>query len=47
MGVFHKAMGDSMEISFDRSSRLIQPDGKTGLHFYRELDTWAKEYEKT
>ncbi|KIX08097.1 uncharacterized protein Z518_02752 [Rhinocladiella mackenziei CBS 650.93] len=45
MGVFHKAMGDGMEISFEPLPSY-STGWKDGLHFYRELDTWAKEYEK-
>ncbi|KIW91262.1 uncharacterized protein Z519_08158 [Cladophialophora bantiana CBS 173.52] len=45
MGVFHKAMGDGMEISFEKLPSY-STGWKDGLHFYRELDTWAKEYEK-
>jgi hypothetical protein len=43
MGVFHKAMGDGMNISF--KDLPSYPKWKDGLHFYRELDTWAKQYE--
>lgn len=46
MGVFHKAMGDGMNISFEKLPSS-STGWKDGLHFYRELDTWAKEYEKT
>ncbi|KIX95377.1 uncharacterized protein Z520_08894 [Fonsecaea multimorphosa CBS 102226] len=45
MGVFHKAMGDGMEISFEKLPSY-STGWKDGLHFYRELDTWAKQYEK-
>ena len=45
MGVFHKAMGDGMEISFEKLPSY-STGWKDGLHFYNELDTWAKEYEK-
>ncbi|KIV88347.1 hypothetical protein PV10_08038 [Exophiala mesophila] len=45
MGVFHKYMGESMQINFD-----VLPSAKSGwkdgLHFYRELNTWFKDYEK-
>ncbi|KAJ9609957.1 hypothetical protein H2200_006287 [Cladophialophora chaetospira] len=46
MGVFHKAMGDGMNISFEKLPSY-STGWKDGLHFYHELDTWAKEYEKT
>lgn len=46
MGVFHKAMGDGMNISFEKLPSY-STGWKDGLHFYRELDTWAKQYEKT
>jgi len=43
-GVFHKSIGDAMEIDY---SSL--PSGKTGfrdgLHFYDELQTWKDAYE--
>ncbi|KAJ9497959.1 hypothetical protein LTR99_002965 [Exophiala xenobiotica] len=45
MGVFHKAMGDGMGISFEPLPSY-SIGWKDGLHFYRELDTWAKEYER-
>ncbi|ETI22121.1 hypothetical protein G647_06193 [Cladophialophora carrionii CBS 160.54] len=45
MGVFHKAMGDGMDISFEKLPSY-STGWKDGLHFYRELDTWAKDYEK-
>ena len=42
---FHKSMGDAMDIKYD-----VLPGRKTGwkdgLQFYRELDEWAKDYEK-
>ena len=45
LATFHKSMGDAMEISYD-----VLPGSKTGwkdgLHFYRELDEWAKKYEE-
>jgi hypothetical protein len=44
MGVFHKAMGDGMNISFEPLPSY-HTGWKDGLHFYRELDTWAKAYE--
>ncbi len=44
MGVFHKAMGDQMEISFEKLPSY-STGWKDGLHFYRELDAWAKQYE--
>ena len=44
-GVFHKSMGDAMDISFD-----ALPSAKTGfrdgLAFYAELEAWSVEYEK-
>lgn len=44
IATFHKTMGESMHISFDPL-----PSSKTGwrdgLHFYEEIDTWAKAYE--
>lgn len=44
VATFHKSMGDAMEIKFD-----VLPGSKTGwkdgLHFYQELDDWAKKYE--
>ncbi|KAH0843092.1 hypothetical protein AYO21_08792 [Fonsecaea monophora] len=46
MGVFHKAMGDGMEISFEKLPSY-STGWKDGLHFYRELDTWSKQYEET
>lgn len=46
MGVFHKAMGDGMDISFEKLPSY-STGWKDGLQFYRELDTWAKEYEET
>ena len=46
MGVFHKAMGDGMQISFEKLPSY-STGWKDGLHFYRELDTWAKKYEAT
>ena len=45
MGVFHKAMGDGMGISFEPLPSY-STGWKDGLHFYRELDTFAKEYER-
>jgi len=45
MGVHHKAMGDSMQISFEKLPSY-STGWKDGLQFYRELDTWAKEYER-
>ncbi|EXJ82053.1 hypothetical protein A1O1_08122 [Capronia coronata CBS 617.96] len=45
MGVFHKAMGDGMDISFEVLPSY-STGWKDGLHFYRELDAWAKEYER-
>ncbi|KAL2414256.1 ER-bound oxygenase mpaB' [Exophiala dermatitidis] len=45
MGVFHKAMGDAMDISFE-ALPSYSTGWKDGLHFYRELDAWAKQYEK-
>lgn len=44
MGVFHKAMGDGMQISFEKLPSY-STGWKDGLHFYSELDSWAKEYE--
>jgi hypothetical protein len=44
MGVFHKAMGDRMEISYEVLPSY-STGWKDGLHFYRELDSWAKQYE--
>ncbi|KAK5030138.1 hypothetical protein LTR13_008451 [Exophiala sideris] len=45
MGVFHKAMGDGMQISFEKLPSY-STGWKDGLQFYHELDAWAKEYEK-
>ncbi|KIW38083.1 uncharacterized protein PV06_10052 [Exophiala oligosperma] len=45
MGVHHKSMGDGMAISFEPLPSY-STGWKDGLHFYRELDEWAKEYEK-
>ena len=45
MGVFHKYMGDSMRISFEPLPSY-KTGWKDGLHFYSEMDAWAKEYEK-
>ncbi|EXJ77408.1 hypothetical protein A1O3_09634 [Capronia epimyces CBS 606.96] len=45
MGVFHKAMGDGMGISF-KVLPSYSTGWKDGLHFYRELDAWAKQYER-
>lgn len=45
IGVFHKALGDAMEIPF-----TVLPSSKTGwrdgLHFAQELFDWILEYEK-
>ena len=46
LGVFHKAMGDAMEISFKKLPSY-STGWKDGFTFFRELDTWAKEYERT
>ena len=45
LGVFHKAMGDGMQISYEVLPSY-STGWKDGLHFYRELDTWSKEYER-
>ncbi|KIW12921.1 hypothetical protein PV08_08108 [Exophiala spinifera] len=45
MGVLHKAMGDGMAISFEPLPSC-STGWKDGLHFYRELDGWAKAYEE-
>lgn len=45
MGVFHKYMGDSMQISFEPLPSY-KSGWKDGLQFYREMDAWAKDYEK-
>ena len=45
IGVFHKAMGDGMQISFGELPSY-STGWQDGLQFYRELDTWAKAYEK-
>lgn len=45
IGTFHKGMGEAMLIKYE-----LLPSNKTGwrdgLHFYQELDEWAKNYEK-
>ncbi|KAB8231143.1 uncharacterized protein BDW43DRAFT_313225 [Aspergillus alliaceus] len=45
IGVFHKALGDAMEISF-----TFLPSHKTGwrdgIHFAQEIFDWTLEYEK-
>lgn len=45
LAVFHKSMGDAMQISFD-----VLPSAKTGfrdgLAFYTELEEWSIDYEK-
>jgi hypothetical protein len=45
LAVFHKSMGDAMEISFD-----VLPSSKTGfrdgLAFYAELEEWSIDYER-
>lgn len=45
VATFHKSMGEAMDIKFD-----ALPSSKTGwkdgLHFYKELDQWAAEYEE-
>lgn len=45
IATFHKSMGEAMQIKYDNlpSNRTGWRDG---LHFYQELDEWAKEYEK-
>ncbi len=45
MGVFHKAMGDGMKISFEKLPSY-STGWKDGLQFFRELNSWAKQYEK-
>lgn len=45
MGVFHKYMGDTMHISFEPLPSY-KTGWKDGLHFYREMETWAKAYEE-
>lgn len=45
MGVYHKYMGQAMQISFEPLPSA-KSGWKDGLAFYRELDTWSKEYER-
>lgn len=44
IATFHKSMGEAMHISYDPlpSSKSGWRDG---LHFYAEIDAWAKSYE--
>lgn len=45
MAVVHKAMGEDMNISFEVLPSY-STGWKDGLHFCRELDAWAREYER-
>ena len=45
IAVFHKGMGDAMEIDFS-CLPSAQQGWTDGLHFYEELDAWSKQYER-
>jgi hypothetical protein len=45
IGVFHKALGDAMEIPFTFLPSH-QPGWKDGIHFAQELYDWTLGYEK-
>ena len=44
IGTFWKSIGDSMGINY--KNRLASDNWKDGLHFYEEIATWARGYER-